>query len=68
VEFDGRFNDMPFTLYDYKRDRRLRIGGTDGLDIESVTNNALRAWEFTAWARRIVWERARICCQRRRRK
>jgi hypothetical protein len=32
VEFRGTFNGSPFTLYDYKEDREIHIGGFDALN------------------------------------
>lgn len=33
VEFVGLFNGEVFTLYDYKEDRKMHIGGGPGLDV-----------------------------------
>ena len=36
VEFIGRFEDHIFTLYDYKGDHELHIGGTDALNVAKL--------------------------------
>ena len=36
VEFTGTFNGHTFTLYDYKGDRALHIGGRDGLPVKAL--------------------------------
>lgn len=36
VEFRGRWNGQPFTLYDYKEDREIHVGGDSKLDVKSL--------------------------------
>lgn len=36
VEFSGTFKGQPFTLYDYKGDRSLHVGGTSALDVAGL--------------------------------
>lgn len=36
VEFTGVFDGHVFTLYDYKGDRTLHIGGRGGLDVDGL--------------------------------
>ena len=36
VEFNGSYNGAMFTLYDYKGDREIHIGGTDALDVAGL--------------------------------
>jgi len=36
VEFVGTFKGQVFTLYDYKEDFQLHIGGRDGLDVRDL--------------------------------
>jgi hypothetical protein len=36
VEFVGAFNGQPFSLYDYKGDMTVHIGGTDRLNVEAL--------------------------------
>ena len=36
VEFHGTYNGAVFTLYDYRYDGRLHIGGHDGLDVDGL--------------------------------
>lgn len=42
VQFHGTFHGCTFSLYDYKQDYRLHIGGTDALDTVALAA-ALRA-------------------------
>ena len=41
VEFVGLFNGHKFSLYDYKEDREIHIGGNDELDVEGLTKALL---------------------------
>lgn len=41
VEFVGMFGGQPFTLYDYKEDRKIHIGGNDKLDVEGLAQELL---------------------------
>jgi len=36
VEFVGHFKGQVFTLYDYKGDRSLHVGGTSALDVDGL--------------------------------
>lgn len=36
VEFSGMFDGQPFTLYDYKEDREIHIGGHESLNITGL--------------------------------
>lgn len=42
VEFTGAFNGQPFTLYDYKGDMTVHIGGTGRLDVDGLKAALLR--------------------------
>lgn len=36
-EATGEFNGAKFTLYDYKEDRTIHVGGKHGLDVQALT-------------------------------
>lgn len=41
VEFTGLFNGHKFTLYDYKEDREIHIGGNERLDVKGLIQELL---------------------------
>lgn len=41
-EITGKFGDQIFTLYDYKEDMQIHIGGADELDVESLKETLLK--------------------------
>lgn len=43
VEFNGTFGGKVFTLYDYKGDRTIHIGGNGDLDVASLRDALRRA-------------------------
>jgi hypothetical protein len=52
VNFKGTFGGRVFTLYDYKEDREIHIGGMDGLDVFELgveLNHVLSQVEPTAY-------------------
>lgn len=42
VYFVGTFNGKVFTLYDYKRDQQIHIGGSPDLDVEGLIQELRR--------------------------
>lgn len=36
VSFEGTFNGQRFTLYDYKEDREIHVGGSAWLDVDGL--------------------------------
>jgi hypothetical protein len=45
VQFVGRFKGNSFSLYDYKEDRAIHIGGTDALAVGKLADELIKALE-----------------------
>lgn len=60
VEFIGTFRGEPFTLYDYKEDDEIHIGGSNRLDVDAlipVLMDALSTAEPTPFTARKHYDR-----------